>query len=131
MQEIAERTGGVWTPSPGSVYPALQQLQDEGLVSVEANADGRNIASLTAAGETYMGEHGEEMQAAFQAAQDSGSGAQRDNVAQFKGLVRAFKQVLEVGTPAQIVQATAVLEEAQRKLYAVLAQAPTSSPEAD
>src|SRR6516162_1729546 len=33
IQEIAERTQGVWRPSAGSVYPALQQLEDEGLSS--------------------------------------------------------------------------------------------------
>ena len=32
IQEISERSGGVWRPSPGSVYPALQQLEDEGLI---------------------------------------------------------------------------------------------------
>ena len=35
IQEIARRTSGVWRPSAGSVYPALQQLEDEGLISPE------------------------------------------------------------------------------------------------
>ena len=49
IQQITERSGGVWTPSPGSVYPALSQLEDEGLVTFE-RVDGRKTASLTDAG---------------------------------------------------------------------------------
>jgi hypothetical protein len=41
IQEISERSGGVWRPSPGSVYPALQQLEDEGLIRAEEGAGGR------------------------------------------------------------------------------------------
>src|SRR5512141_2299277 len=49
MSELTERSGGLWRPSPGSVYPALQQLQDEGLVSVE-ESEGRRVFSLTGSG---------------------------------------------------------------------------------
>ena len=35
IQQIVERSGGVWKPSPGSIYPALSQLEDEGLVIIE------------------------------------------------------------------------------------------------
>ena len=46
IQEIGDKTGGVWTPSPGSIYPALQQLEDEGLLAFE-RVDGRKTATLT------------------------------------------------------------------------------------
>ena len=49
MQEVEERSGGVWRPSPGSVYPALQQLEDEGLIRSE-ESDGRKLFALTDAG---------------------------------------------------------------------------------
>ena len=49
MQEVEERSGGVWRPSPGSVYPALQQLEDEGLIRSQ-EADGRKLFALTEAG---------------------------------------------------------------------------------
>ena len=51
IRELGERTGGVWQPSPGSVYPTLQMLEDEGLVSVE-EADGRKRYTLTDQGRT-------------------------------------------------------------------------------
>ncbi len=47
MREINERSGGVWRPSPGSIYPTLQQLQDEGLVDSEESPRGRRLFVLT------------------------------------------------------------------------------------
>src|SRR3954469_6544354 len=53
IQEIEERSGGLWQPSPGSVYPVLQQLEDEGLVRIE-QTEGRKVASLSEAGRIYV-----------------------------------------------------------------------------
>ena len=50
IQELAERTGGVWRPSPGSVYPTLQQLEDEDLVRETASESGKRVYELTDAG---------------------------------------------------------------------------------
>ncbi len=50
MQELSERSGGRWHPSAGSIYPTLQQLEDEGLVTAE-DRDGRKTFSLTEAGQ--------------------------------------------------------------------------------
>ena len=49
IQELEERTGGRWTPSAGSIYPTLQLLEDEGLVTPE-EVEGRKVYSLTDAG---------------------------------------------------------------------------------
>src|SRR3954449_5269481 len=59
MQEIESRTNGVWRPSPGSVYPALSLLEDEGLVKAEEN-DGRKAFRLTDAGAAHVEENREE-----------------------------------------------------------------------
>ena len=45
MQTIEERSGGRWRPSPGSVYPALAQLEDEGLVRA-VERDGTKLFEL-------------------------------------------------------------------------------------
>src|SRR5258708_33453853 len=55
MQEVEERSSGVWRPSPGSVYPALQQLEDEGLIRSEER-DGRKLFALTDAGQAHVQE---------------------------------------------------------------------------
>ncbi len=46
IQEIADRTGGAWRPSPGSVYPTISQLEDEGLVESDDERGRRTAASL-------------------------------------------------------------------------------------
>src|SRR5262249_61741231 len=63
VQEIAERSGGVWQPSPGSVYPALQQLEDEGLIQAETPEGGRRRYALTDEGREYVDTHAEEVRA--------------------------------------------------------------------
>ena len=60
MQELESRSGGTWRPSPGSVYPALQLLADEGLVRSEAR-DGGNVFELTDAGRAHVEEHRERL----------------------------------------------------------------------
>src|SRR3978361_166822 len=57
MQAIAERTEGAWRPSPGAIYPTLNQLQDEGLVTMTTDG-GRKLAPSTDAGREYLVEHG-------------------------------------------------------------------------
>src|SRR6266704_991896 len=63
IQEIGERSGGVWRPSPGSVYPALQQLEDEALVQAETPEGGRRRYTLTAEGQAYVTAHPDEVSA--------------------------------------------------------------------
>src|SRR3954453_7945660 len=66
IQQISERTGGSWKPSPGSVYPTVQQLEDEGLVEGR-EVEGRRLLRLTDAGRSYVEEHPDEMSATWRA----------------------------------------------------------------
>src|SRR5919112_6315161 len=66
IQEIAERSGGVWQPSPGSIYPGIQQLEDEGLVLIE-QTEGRKVANLTEAGRAYVEENRAEFEEVWKA----------------------------------------------------------------
>src|SRR5262249_39103013 len=70
MQEIERRSGGVWRPSPGSVYPALAQLEDEGLVRVDER-EGRRTYVLTDAGRAYVEERRDDLAAPWDAMSDS------------------------------------------------------------
>ena len=56
MQEVEDRSGGAWRPSPGSVYPALSQLEDEGLVEMN-ETEGRKDFSLTDEGRKWVEEN--------------------------------------------------------------------------
>lgn len=120
MTELAERSGGLWRPSPGSVYPILQQLQDEGLVSVQ-ESDGRRVFSLTDAGRAYVAEHPDEVREPWNVG-DSGP-RQRVQSVMFAvhALGVAADQVARLADETQTEQAVAALEEARRTLYRILA----------
>lgn len=125
IHEIEERSGGSWKPSPGSVYPALQLLTDEGLVIAD-EANGRKTYSLTEAGRAEADAAGErpapwQSSASGSAARESSGRATALPKAGVE-LAQAAAQVARTGTPEQVQQAVAVLEDARRKLYSILAQ---------
>jgi len=121
IQELESRTGGIWRPRPGSVYPTLQLLEDEGLITAE-QTEGRKRFALTEAGRA------EAEQAAQNApwneyGDDTVSQAQDYRDAVF-GIMNALRQVGFSGTDEQRARALEVLQETKRKLYALLAEDP-------
>ena len=122
IQEVSERSGGTWSPSPGSIYPALQALEDEGLVTIEPVV-GRKTASLTDQGKEYVAARREELGTPWQdAGRDRGeSVALREGVMSIR---EASKQVARVGSSTQQKAAAEVLETARTGLYRILAEAP-------
>ena len=119
IREIEERSGGSWKPSAGSVYPTLQLLTDEGLITVE-ESNGRKTYALTEAGR-------EEAAGAGDSAPWETTGPSRPSGFSLLSkagmdLAQAAAQVGRTGSPEQIKQAAAALDEARRKLYAILAQ---------
>ncbi len=84
IQEIGERTQGVWRPSAGSVYPALQQLEDEGLITPEAGEDRRRNYTLTDEGRAYVQAHADELKASW----DAVTGSVDDAAVQMHNLAR-------------------------------------------
>jgi DNA-binding PadR family transcriptional regulator len=119
MQEVEDRSDGVWRPSPGSVYPALQQLEDEGLIRSE-EIDGRKLFRLTDAGEARLKDRGEDAPAPW----EQMSGDVSDQAHELGKLARevgfAFVQVMRTGSEAQIAEARKVLTGARRDLYRIL-----------
>jgi DNA-binding PadR family transcriptional regulator len=123
MQEIERRSDGVWRPSPGSVYPALQQLEDEGLVRIEAGESGKTYA-LTDAGRQEVEARREELGMPWDTAKDDmGEGAW-----ELMGIMRQIGmtlfQLAHSGTEAQQEQARDVLAGTRRALYRILAEEP-------
>jgi DNA-binding PadR family transcriptional regulator len=122
IQEIAERTSGAWRPSPGSVYPTLSQLEDEGLVRVE-QADGRRVVHLTEEGTRYVDEHREELDAVWASVgRDSDDEGAAELWEQLGQLHAAAAQVTSAGTPEQVATATATITEARKAIYRLLAE---------
>ncbi len=125
IQQIAERSGGAWKPSPGSVYPTVQQLEDEGLVEGH-EVEGRRLLRLTDEGRRYVEEHPDELAGTWRAF-DEAAGAEPDGhagdlkpvIGQVMG---AVWQVIVSGTEQQRAEAAEILAETRRKLYGLLAE---------
>ncbi|MGN5237989.1 MULTISPECIES: helix-turn-helix transcriptional regulator [unclassified Rhodococcus (in: high G+C Gram-positive bacteria)] len=119
MQAIADRTGGVWKPSPGAIYPTISQLEDEGLVRVEKDA-GRKLVSLTDEGRAWLADPANEQADPFagHSADENGPdlrGALRD-------LQTAARVVAVSGSDTQIAAAHKALVDARKSLYLLLAE---------
>ncbi|HEY2204502.1 MAG TPA: PadR family transcriptional regulator [Pseudonocardia sp.] len=121
IQEVAERTGGAWKPSPGSVYPTIQQLEDEGLVRTE-ETEGRRTVSLTDAGTQYVEQHGDELAKVWDVEADDVSDAVVDLRSQYGQLHAAVLQIMTAGTDAQREQAATALADARKAIYRLLAE---------
>ena len=118
IQELAERTSGAWQPSPGSVYPSLQLLADEGLIA-STDQDGRKVFALTAQGSTVAAEAAGDAPPWERLAGAAGSVDLRQTLA---GVASATRQVATTGTAEQIVKADAILTDARKRLYQLLAE---------
>jgi DNA-binding PadR family transcriptional regulator len=119
MQAIGERSGGRWTPSPGAIYPTISQLEDEGLVTVTADA-GRKLVTLTDAGREHLAAAGADDPFAGFAGEGPGVDL-RGTLEQLHGAVR---QIARTGTDEQRAAADRILAEARRSLYLLLADGP-------
>jgi DNA-binding PadR family transcriptional regulator len=119
IQELEARTGGVWRPSPGSVYPTLQLLEDEGLIAGE-EGEGRRRFALTDAGRAEA--ERQDQRAPWEqvtAGVAPAAWSLRDAIAQ---VAQASWSVGSAGTEAQQARALEILHDARRRLYAILAE---------
>jgi DNA-binding PadR family transcriptional regulator len=121
MQEIEQRSGGVWRPSPGSVYPALAQLEDEGLVRVEEH-DGRRTYSLTDEGRANVDERRDDLVAPWDEMSDSVDDDVASLFKEMRQVGMAAGQIGHMGSANQIAEARTVLANARRALYSLLAE---------
>lgn len=120
MQELEQRSRGLWRPSPGSVYPALQQLQDEGLIRDEAEGGGRTF-HLTDAGRDYVKTHPDEVRAPWEDASEEDDESDRELLGTLRDLALAIWQISRSGTARQRAEGRKVLDETRRALYRILA----------
>ncbi|WP_248962740.1 PadR family transcriptional regulator [Sphaerisporangium perillae] len=118
IQEIQHRSHGVWRPSPGSVYPALQQLEDEGLVTGEESGGSRTYA-LTDQGRRYV---------TTRSLGDPWSEVARtlpEDMMELRmlwgQLSEAFGQLTQVANPRQVAAARKLLKNTRRSVFAILA----------
>lgn len=120
IQEISERSGGAWKPSPGSVYPTLQQLEDEGLITAD-RPEGRRTFELTEDGRSYVRDHADDLAEVWESMADAQDDGHQDMRAMIGQVVGAAAQVAFAGSPEQRDAAREVLVDARRRLYQILA----------
>jgi DNA-binding PadR family transcriptional regulator len=123
IQELESRTGGIWRPSPGSVYPTLQMLEDEGVIVAE-ETEGRKRFTLTDAGRAEAEQAAQN--APWQEYGDETVSQAQDYRDAIFGIMNALRQVGFNGTDEQRARALEVLTETKRKLYAILAEEPST-----
>jgi DNA-binding PadR family transcriptional regulator len=126
IQEIERRTEGLWKPSPGSVYPALQQLEDEGLVRPNEGA-GRRAYELTDQGREYVAGNREELGDPFAAVR----GGMDEGVMDLRGLMfQVGAAAMQVAAAGHTEDARRILTDTRRALYSILADDPGDRGEA-
>jgi DNA-binding PadR family transcriptional regulator len=128
IQQIADLSGGEWRPSPGSVYPTIQQLQDEGLVEGDEER-GRRTIRLTAEGTAWATSHTDELAAvwapferATSSSNDTTAGSQGADIkSEIPQVMSAVWQLATQGSEQQRRAALDVLVDTRRRLYGILA----------
>jgi DNA-binding PadR family transcriptional regulator len=119
MQEIERRSNGLWRPSPGAMYPALAQLEDEGMVRAEER-EGRKVFVLTDEGRAHVEERREHLGVPWEQL-----GGASGEIADLRGILgqiaTALHQVARHGTREQSERARGILDDARRALYRLLA----------
>jgi len=120
MQELEERSGGAWRPSAGSIYPALQLLEDEGLIRAE-EVDGRKLYHLTDAGRRHVEQRPKGQQAPWDELAGDVSDDARAIMKVAKEVMIAAAQVMQSGSESQRAQARRLLVGLRRDLYGILA----------
>jgi len=119
IQELSARSGGAWSPSAGSVYPTLQLLADEGLVTAEETA-GKKVFSLTESGIALVAETADQPAPWEDAVQsDTGAAGMREAVGK---LMPAIFQLGKTGSAEQIEAGIEILNETRKKLYTLLSE---------
>jgi DNA-binding PadR family transcriptional regulator len=128
MQSLDERSDGRWRPSPGSVYPALAQLEDEGLIrGTQVEGESGRTFALTDAGIEHLAKHGDTKPPW----EPEDAEAETPRIAIRNGVIsigRAAWHVAQDGTQAEIEEAVKILEDARRKVYRLLAGDDQSTP---
>jgi DNA-binding PadR family transcriptional regulator len=120
MRRLENRSGGIWRPSPGSVYPTLQMLEDEGLVRSE-NRDGTRVYEMTDAGREQADAGDAEGRGAPWDADDEGHDRARALRASVMQVQMAARQLAAAGSPEQVERGIEITARAKKELYQLLA----------
>lgn len=118
IKAIGERTEGIWTPSPGSVYPTLQQLVEEGLITTIEGEDGQ--FTLTPDGRNVVEENAEQIARVWAPMEQMGD--HHAYLTASRKLAGVLRQLGREGTSAQREAAVTKIDQLRKELYLILAE---------
>jgi DNA-binding PadR family transcriptional regulator len=121
MQQLEERSGGMWRPSPGSVYPTLQLLEDQGFVKGE-EVEGRRVFALTEAGKAEAEASKERHGAPWESSEHGDQGPRFKLRKAVFQIAAAVKQIGTTGSTEQVDKTLEILAETRKRIYALLAE---------
>jgi DNA-binding PadR family transcriptional regulator len=121
IQELTERSDGAWRPSPGSVYPILQQLEDEGLVEISSTVSGKTYI-LTDSGKALVEKDRATLGKPWETAAADVDNATSELFATLRQVVHAARQVAMAGSDDQTRKAATIMADARRSIYRILAE---------
>jgi DNA-binding PadR family transcriptional regulator len=122
IQELEERSDGMWRPSAGSIYPTLSLLEDEGLITGEEHEGKRRFALTDAGRATAAQRSADDRPPPWEQAAEGETDERREMAGAVKQFWPALVQIMKVGSPDQLGRAKAVLDDARKQLYAILAE---------
>jgi DNA-binding PadR family transcriptional regulator len=121
MQQLEERSGGTWRPSPGSVYPTLQLLEDQGFIKGE-EVEGRRVFALTEAGKAEAEASKERHGAPWESTEPGEQGSRFQLRKALFQIGAAVKQVGTTGSSEQVDATLEILADTRKRIYELLAK---------
>ena len=119
IQEIAQRTDGVWKPSPGSVYPTLQLLVDEGLIAGTESEGRKKLFALTDAGRAAAEKLDTPPWEQIAESIEPEEANLRTAMGQLFG---AVEQSAQAASPEQQQRIVGIVNNARREIYQILGE---------
>jgi DNA-binding PadR family transcriptional regulator len=123
IQELEERSGGFYSPSPGTIYPTLQMLEDMSYVRSRED-DGRRVYEITPEGEAYLEEHREHVERHQERMAAFGGPGAREGAELLFQMKKLFKDIAEASwrqkdQPEKLAAIRKILERTKQDIDAL------------
>jgi len=118
IQSLEQRHEGRYRPSPGSIYPTLQMLEDGGFVTSE-QVDGKRVYTITDAGKKLLAERHDDADETGDSDTETDWSGMRESAIKF---IAAVKQGVTHEDPKVREQVMTVVNEARKNIYKILAE---------
>lgn len=122
IKAIEEMVGGAYSPSPGTVYPTLTMLEEQGYASIQSSEGGKKLYAITPEGKAYLDTNAGAVSALLARMRQASEDGERNGLPQIIRAVENLKMALRLKGAAgrlsdeQVRQIVETLDEATRKI---------------